>query len=117
MKLPEHIEKQVAETMASLDGTSRATANPFLYTRIRAAMEAEESGFWSKTASFMTRPIVAVATVLVILLMNSLIFINNQDSRSNSNIASQDEDQLLSREYSVASINEENLYTLNEEQP
>ena len=117
MKLPEHIEKQVAETLASLDGISRATANPFLYTRIKAAMEAEESSFWSRTASFMTRPIVAVATVLVILLMNSLIFINNQDSRSNSNMASQDEDQVLSREYSVASINEENLYTLNEEQP
>lgn len=48
MKLPEHIEKQVAETMASLDGTSRAAANPFLYTRIKAAMEAEESGFWSR---------------------------------------------------------------------
>lgn len=117
MKLPEHIEKQVNDTLTSLDGATRATANPFLYTRIKAALEAEENNIWSRMASFMTRPAVAIATVLVILLMNSLIFINNQEGRGNGSMAVQDEDQLLSREYSVASINEEALYTVNEEQP
>lgn len=118
MKLTDNIEKQVEATMASLDGISRATANPFLYTRIHASLTAEESGFWARLAAFMTKPTVAIATVLVILLMNSVIFLNNSHGNTNrSAVASQDEDQLLSREYAVSSLSEENIYTLNEEQP
>lgn len=115
MKSLKNIEEKVAETMASLDGTTRAAANPFLYTRVLAALKAEEMSFWARTAGFMTRPVVAFATVIVIILMNSLIFFNNPDSRSN--VISQDDDQVLSGEYTVSAFSEDNLYTLNDEQP
>ena len=75
---PDHINNEVEKTLQSLDGLQRAQANPFLYTRIRAKLEQRENSSWEKVFSFVNRPVVALAILFTVILVNSLIVFNNK---------------------------------------
>ena len=104
MKQRSDIEKRVNETLNSLDGVQRATPQPWLFSRIKARLmreEAEERTVWGTIGSFLSRPVVAIAGVCLILLLNG-VFLINQTSESNS-IAGQNELQPSDSESFVAS--------------
>lgn len=94
------IQEQVARAMNSLEGLSPAAANPHLYTRIKAKLEQERSS-WSWLAAFLSRPAVAVALVLFVILLNVLTITSKKPGSDDHN------DQLVSiaQEYSFQSSN------------
>lgn len=110
------IQTRVEETLNSLDGAQRATANPFLYTRIMSRLEAEERSIWQVAAGWLTRPAVAVSAFLFVVFMNAWVFLPSGTAPEAATV--QDADQQLAREYTLASTSDENLYAItNEEQP
>jgi hypothetical protein len=98
MKNKEHINQEADRTLASLDGVQRAVANPFLFTRIKARLQREEKGFWNAAVSFVGRPVVAIAAVLLIILLNLAIILNQPTTVPSS----QDEEQLFASEYDLS---------------
>ncbi len=84
----EKIDQWVEETIGSLDGARRAEAKPFLLTRVLARMQAEQAGaenIWTKAGAFLSRPAVAMAGLLLIVLLNAAIIISNvNDNRNNT---------------------------------
>lgn len=110
------IQNRVEETLASLDRVERASANPFLYTRIKARLEAEEHSVWQVAASWLTRPAVVVGALLVVLFMNAWVFLPGGTTPETATV--QDADQQLAREYTLVATSDETLYSItNEEQP
>ncbi|MEO6584563.1 MAG: hypothetical protein ABIO05_09580, partial [Ferruginibacter sp.] len=70
------IEQQIEETLHSIDGLQRATPSPFLVTRINARMQqstAEQNSIWYKLGILLSRPSIAFATLLVLLLINTVV--------------------------------------------
>lgn len=115
MNRKDQIQEKVEQAMASLDHIQRATANPFLYTRIQAALEKEERGFWVNFSSFITKPAVAFATLVLIVSMNSLVLFNNAEPSVSA--SSGEEEQLFAGEYTLATTTDESILVSNEEQP
>lgn len=60
----------IEQALHSLDGMERATPQPFFYTRLEARMM-KSNNLWEKISLIITRPVVAFATVMVIILMNA----------------------------------------------
>ena len=115
MKTSGNIEKKVEAVLASIDHVQRATANPYLYTRIMASLNAEENNRWAGVLRLITKPVIALAATLLIIMMNSLIFFQPSDS---AQIAVQDDDQLFAAEYNYSTTTTaDGLYIVNEEQP
>lgn len=75
MNRQEHITKQVDETLESLDGIRRATPAPFLFTRLEARLEELPVSVWDRAIQFITRPVVAIAAILVIVSLNTFAFV------------------------------------------
>ena len=94
MKNKQQILQEVEKTLNSLDNLQRAEANPFLFTRIKAALTKEEKSPWEKAIGFLARPVVAIATIFLILLINLAVFFT-----SSSQQTSDDEQQLYASEY------------------
>jgi hypothetical protein len=82
MKHNDHIELQINEALNSLEGIERAKPRPFLYTRILASM-AEEKSIWNRIATFIARPAVAFAGLIIILLLNAAALLNASDTNNN----------------------------------
>ena len=82
------IDQLVEETIGSLDGAGRAEAKPYLLTRVLARIQAEEAvadNIWTKAGAFLSRPSIALAGLLFIVLVNAAIIISNvNDDRNNT---------------------------------
>ena len=71
MKSNDFIQQEVEKTLQSLDGVQRAEANPYLFTRIKASMQKNTS--WERISSFISRPVIAFATLLLIMAINAFV--------------------------------------------
>jgi len=69
MTSKEKIQQEIEQTLQSLDGARRAEANPFLFTRIKARMS-RKANVWERTFSFISRPAIAVAIVVLVMAVN-----------------------------------------------
>ena len=109
MKNKQYIQKEVDETLSSVDGIQRATANPFLFTRIKEKLAVKEKGIWGIAASIITRPAFAIVAFVLIVLINLAIFFKNQPESVQT--ATQDDEQLFASEYNLAgaTIYDENI--------
>ena len=79
MKQRNDIEKRVEETLNSLDGIQRATPQPWLFSRVKARLireEAEERTVWGTIGSFLSKPVVAIAGLCLILILNGFLLFN-----------------------------------------
>jgi len=99
MKDKRHIQEQVDKTLDSLDGIQRASANPFLFTRIQARLQKEETNFWSQAFAFISRPMVAFAGVAIAIIINAVVLL---ESRSESVKNTQDDEQVFASEYNLS---------------
>jgi|LakMenEpi03Aug12_release.lakeMendotaPanAssembly.Ray.scaffolds.fasta_scaffold782566_2 hypothetical protein len=96
------------EIINSLDGIQRAEPSPFLYTRIHARLLKKQDNPVYTAFSFLTRPSVIMAMVMLILLVNGYIMFNR-----NAFLQNQDEmGQTIAAEYGRQ--NAINPYELNE---
>jgi hypothetical protein len=110
------IEEQVEKTMNSLDGAERAKSNPFLYTRIQARLQNSDNSHWAAAARILSRPVFAIATVLLVILMNAAVFLQgNEPAQTNTK---QEEEQVFAKEYSLSQGLEDGVLAVNnDEQP
>ena len=68
-----NIERKIAETLESLEGISRAGAGHFFFAKLQNRMRSEQRSPWEKIGSFITRPAIALAVLLFILLGNGAV--------------------------------------------
>jgi hypothetical protein len=73
MKQKDQIEKQVEETLNSLDGLTRAKANPFLFTRVEARLRHADKNTWERITSYVARPVVVLAILTMVILSNAVV--------------------------------------------
>jgi hypothetical protein len=66
-----NIPEKTQQTIDSLDGLQRATPGPFFFTRVMARIEREDASAWERAVAFLTRPVVVVATLSIIVLLNA----------------------------------------------
>ena len=79
----QRIEKLVDGTIESFDGAKKAEPRPFLLTRVMAAINnrSTSQNIWTKAAAFISRPGIAIAGLLLIILVNTaILIINKSDS-------------------------------------
>lgn len=81
-----NIEKIVEETINSFDGAERATAKPFLLTRIYARLQNQSSpqDIWARIGSVIASPRVAFASIILILILNAAIFWKRSNADKNT---------------------------------
>jgi hypothetical protein len=91
MNKHENIQREVETTLQSLDGISRAEANPFLFTRIKARMQRQSA--WERVTSFISRPVIAIAALVLVMAINGWAVFGtdeNTATQTNESIAASD---------------------------
>ena len=101
----------IGDILNSLDGSQRATAPDFFYTRLRSRMEKEYEPLAKKQR--VLRPAYAFAALLVVLLINVAVLFQNSRNSDTTATATIDTDsiQALASEYSVTDAG--SVYDLN----
>jgi len=72
MEKNDRIDKQVEETLESLEGINRAKANPFLFTRVEARLKQGKSG-WEQLTAYVSRPAFALAMLCMVIFSNAVV--------------------------------------------
>jgi len=99
MKLKKQIELDVDQTLASLDAVSRVVPEPYFFTRVMARLNKGEKGFWGSALVFLSRPVIAFATIIIAICANAFIYF--QSSNDSSKSSTQGE-QLFATEYNLS---------------
>lgn len=84
MDKEDHINKMTEAAMSSLDGSVRASAKPYLMTRINARLSNASESAWEKAGRFIARPAIAITGLCLIIGINALIITYNKPSPENS---------------------------------
>ncbi|HEX7845847.1 MAG TPA: hypothetical protein VF476_08625, partial [Chitinophagaceae bacterium] len=75
MNMNPDMEKKIEDALNSLDGIQRAEPQPFFYTRVIGRLQRDEKGMWASTGKFLSRPIVVIAGLVLVLVMNVFILL------------------------------------------
>ena len=102
MTSQEKIQQEIEQTLQCLDGVKRAESNPFLFTRIQARM-AKKDGAWERTFSFISKPIIAMAILLLVMAVNGWALLGS-GSNDNTNGDSANVSELANEYNVVASV-------------
>ncbi|MBL7708785.1 MAG: hypothetical protein JNJ86_06910 [Chitinophagaceae bacterium] len=103
MKMRPDIDRKVQETLESLDGIQRAEPQPFFYTRLTGRLQHNEKTVWETMGSFISRPVVVIAGLFVILLVNAFMVLRQDTTTSNLGfVADQTEQLVTDNEYVLA---------------
>lgn len=92
-----NIHKLTEEALNSLDGINRAEPRPFLYTRLSARMQ-RPANIWERSARYLSRPVVAVACLLLVFLVNGIVLLNNKTKQPEQN-------ELLADDFTTSEMN------------
>lgn len=76
MKKKQNISQEVESTLSSLDGVQRAEPGDFFFTRLQARMQRSGAAdAWERFIGLVTRPAYAIAGVVLILAVNTVMFV------------------------------------------
>ncbi len=112
MKQQNDIEKRVEQTLNSLDGIQRASPQPWLFSRIKGKlMQQDDKSVWGTIGSFLSKPVIAIAGLCLILMMNGYLLFNQKMEPSSAILIGQNEEPLDSESLmaSSSSFDYENL--------
>jgi hypothetical protein len=98
MKTTPDLKQKMEEALGCLDGIQRAEPRPFFYTRVMARLERQNRTMWESIGSFLARPVVAIAGLCVIVVLNVVAL-----TRDESSLASSTETLMTDNEYILAS--------------
>ena len=70
----EQIQQEIEKTLDSLNSVKRAQANSFLFTRLKARMN-KKADRWEGLFSFISKPAIAVAILILVMLSPVAILI------------------------------------------
>jgi len=102
----EKIQQEIERTLQSLDSIKRAEANPFLFTRIKARMNRKANGWEEGIFSFVSKPVIAVAILLLVMAVNGWALWDGSGSGENGITDPTSSFSELANEYNiVASVN------------
>ena len=99
-----NFDKKINDAFSSIDGIERAEAPSWFFTKLETRMlrQANNSkSFWENVASWLTRPAVVLAGILIIIFINASVLFFKPFSKSES-LATVSE-QTSSDEYSQVS--------------
>jgi len=102
MKNKQQIEQEIDKTLESLDGIQRAVANPYLFTRIKASLQKQDKSFWELATGLIARPVFAIATILLIIVINLTLFFQSQGGQTSTTTTGQEGEQLFASEYNLS---------------
>ena len=93
--MDQNLNKKIDEAMQSLDGIEKASARPFFFTRLEARMQREKSR-WETISSFLSKPVVAFASICLIIVINAAVILSssslkNSSDQQNTELATADE--------------------------
>ncbi|HEV8271492.1 MAG TPA: hypothetical protein VGQ04_09335 [Chitinophagaceae bacterium] len=100
MTSKEKIQQEIEQTLQCLDGAKRAEANPFLFTRIKARMN-KKANVWERTFSFISKPAIAVAIVVLVMAVNGWALWNSSGSGTDGTVTADTNVSELANEYNV----------------
>jgi hypothetical protein len=100
-------DKRIDEILGSLDRPQRATAPDFFYTRLKARMQKESGVEPVRPKSWVLRPVIVMATLLLVLLLNAFVFIQSGNDVSN---VEDDSIQAIAAEYNLTDGISEEVY-------
>ena len=99
--------KRIEDILNSLDGSHRAAAPDFFYTRLKARMEPAVKPSW------ILRPVFALAGLVVVLLVNAAVILAGDAASENTAVADTESIQSIAAEYR---LNDNSyVYDLNQE--
>ena len=84
MKDKTTIDNHLDKVLNSVEGIQRATPTPFFYTRLMAKLERNDQSSWQRISSFVGRPVIAFATILLVICINIFAIYSNSDSTINT---------------------------------
>jgi hypothetical protein len=88
------------QVLGSIDGMEKATANPFLFTRIMVQLNQPE-GNWEKVANWISKPAFAFGAVALFLSINVWVYIKDKEAENaNMAVKARQIEQLLAAEFS-----------------
>lgn len=96
MNRKQNIEALVEETLASVDGISRATANPYLWVRIQQRLRPTLS-VWERLVTILVQPAFALGIIFIFLLAN--IIVARRENAARIAVERQASEQLFAAEY------------------
>ena len=104
---------RIEEILCSLDGSKRAAAPDFFYTRLKARMEKGLTK--NNVREWMLRPVYIVSALLLVLAVNIFVFLKGGDNETTAAAADNNESvqQSIASEYSLNDIN--TVYDLNQD--
>jgi hypothetical protein len=107
---------RIEEVLSSLDGSKRAAAPDFFYTRLKAKMLGRlEAGINKpKSREWMLRPVYIVSALLLVIAINVFVFLKGNNETTTA-VADNNESvqQSIASEYSLNDIN--TVYDLNQD--
>ena len=115
MTSKEKIQQEIEQTLQSLDGAKRAEANPFLFTRIQARMN-KKTGRWEERAfSFISKPAIAFAILLLVMSVNGWALWGGSDSSEGPTADNTNVSELATEYNNVASVSNYDYENLTNE--
>ena len=95
-------QNRVEQVLNAWDGAKRAEAPAFFYTRLRARMDAQQTGD-ETPKSWIFRPAFVVASLVLVIIINAFIYFQNDNSTISS---SYDESiQTIAAEFNLSDNN------------
>lgn len=76
-----NINNKIDFTLESINDINRLSPNPFLLTRINAALKDNASqNIWSKIAFYLKKPSIAFAAILMVLFVNIMVITHRKQA-------------------------------------
>lgn len=75
MKQMSDIQRRIDEALASVDNIAKAEPKPFFFTRLEARLMREELGVWGRVGKMLTRPVIALASVSLVIMLNTFVVV------------------------------------------
>lgn len=91
----QNINRKIHEAMQSLNGIEKASPGSYFFTRLEARLEKQKSR-WETLSGFLSKPVVAVACICIILMINAAVILSSANLKSsadqqNNELANADE--------------------------
>lgn len=101
------------EILNSLDGITRAKAQPYMHTRVMARLQ-EENNFWGRTSGFLNKPLIAFSCLFAVVFVNIFFILKadyaQQQQELSSTLTSTSVADLFQNDNYILAVNDVNLY-------
>ena len=101
--------RNAEDILGSLDGSQRASAPDFFYTRLKARMEKEV--YKEGRKSWILRPAYALAGLALLLVVNAIVILQKDEMGANNSTVDTETAQSAAEYYS---LNDNTIYDLTQ---